>query len=300
MWRALRILGLCGVLAACWSGGGVPASNAKASGTSAAVRAIETWCGAREAEVTPAEMAAIRGREERQRARFVKVMQGSDANSDPFALAQKSIKAMLREEGLMLQLPLPGEVSELLRRLNRLPAGSAARVWGAHLAALRAALFVIDATYKRGEMHADDANGLPKHGAIEAEAAQAGLAACSRMALAPAEARMYAQIALSSIGAARTAGAMAASVRRREPWLIVRVEPNACAVPAIGDPAVGERLSSYSAGIWRASDGTFGVTVSNLEDGGTLTRTPSGARWAPFAVALTAAGAARRVGPCPG
>lgn len=292
--------GLCCVLAACGSGGDASSRISASPDTSRAARAIDAWCAARQAEVAPAEITAIRGQEERQRARLAKILRATDKNSDLYEFGAKNVKAMLREEGLMLQLPLPDEVSELLRRLHALPADSAARAWGDRLADYRTALFAIDAKFKHGDTQAgSDANDLPEPGDLEAQAAQTGVAACGPMVIDPSGARIYAQLALSDVRSVGTVGDMLDALRRREPWLTARAEPNACALPESGDPAAGEAISSYAVGIWKDADGTVGVTVSGQEDGGTLTRTASGGRWTSFTVSITPAGRFRRVGPCP-
>ncbi len=113
-------------------------------------------------EVVPAEVEAVRGREERSRARFAKALREGGENPDMYELIEKSITAMFREEGLMVELlPLPVEVGELMRRLNALPADSAARAWGEEVADLRARLLEIDAKLKQGDMQAaKDADDL--------------------------------------------------------------------------------------------------------------------------------------------
>jgi hypothetical protein len=299
MRRGLALVVPCCVLAACGSGGNASPPIPTSPDTSPAARAIAAWCTARQAEVAPAEIAAIRGQEERARQRLAKMLRESDTSSDPYELVGKSLEATFREEGLFLQLPLPAEVGALRRRLNALPAGSAARAWGDHLAEYRAELLAIDAKLKQGDARAANAvKAMPKPGQLEAQAAKAGVASCARMAINPAEARIYAEIALAEVRSAGTVGQMVDALRRREPWLTARAVPNACALPDAGDPAAGEASSDYAVGIWKDSDATVGVTVSGLPGGGTLSRTASGDTWTPFAVSL-ADGGIRRVGPCP-
>ena len=144
---------------------------------------IDDWCAARMSEVLPAEVEAVRGREERARARFAKTLRESGETPDMYELIEKGIAAMFREEGLMVELlPLPVEVGELMRRLKALPTGSAARAWGKEVADLRARLLAIDVKLKQGDMqaakHADD---FAKPGVLEAQAAQAGVARCATL-----------------------------------------------------------------------------------------------------------------------
>ncbi len=113
------------------------------------------------------------------------------------------------------------------------------------------------------------------------------------------EARIYAQIALSAAPGAGSVAEIVDAIHQREPWLTARAEADSCAVPSIGDPAVGEPSSIYTAGIWKAADGTVGVTVGDDDDGGTLTRTEAGEEWQPFTVKSTPGGERERVGPCP-
>jgi hypothetical protein len=305
--RALALIVLCCGLAACGSGGkAAPA----APDTSAEARAIDAWCAERRAEVAPAELAAIRGQEVRQRARMAKMLAKADKNSildDVYALAGKSAQEMLAEEGLMLSLPLPTEVDELLRRLHALPADSAAHSWGETLAGYRAGLFRIDRELKgpasgRADVEGEFKSLVSTYGDPEAQtaqAAQAGIAACAPMALNPEVARMYAELALSRLPGAGDVESMVGALRKREPWLMVRALPAACALPAIGDPAAGEPLSTFTIGLWKSADGTVSVTASTDGDGGTLTPTASGASWKTFTVDHTDAGEWRRVEPCP-
>lgn len=228
---------------------------------------------------------------------MAKLLRGADKDTDPYELANEGVKAMFREEGLMLQMPLPAEIDELLRRLHALPADSAGRAWGERLAALQKDFRSIDARLKKGDTDALKQAGdlAAASGKIEPQvrdAALAGVAACGRMALNPPEARIYAEIALAGASGGDDLGEMVKALRRREPWLAVQAEPDACALPA--DPGG----SGYAAGVWKTAGGTVGVTVSGFEDGGTLARTASGETWKPFTVKLTAAGGAQRVGPC--
>ena len=267
------LVGFCFVLAACGSSGDGAAPAGTSGASSQAVRSIDEWCAARMSEVVPAEVEAVRGREERSRARFAKALREGGENPDMYELIEKSVTAMFREEGLMLEsLPLPVEVGELMRRLNALPADSAARAWGEEVADLRARLLEIDAKFKQGDMQAGkDADDLAKPGVLEAHAAQAGVAGCATLMFDLPEARIYAQIALFAASGAGTVAEIVDGIHQREPWLTARAEADSCAVPSIGDPAVGEPSSIYTAGIWKAADGTVGVTVGDDDDGGTLT-----------------------------
>jgi hypothetical protein len=268
--------------------------------TSAAARAIDSWCAERHAEVTAAEIAAVRGLGIRNRARFVKFIRGADEHSDPFEAAGKMVKATFIEEGLMLNVvPQRREVAELLRRLRALPADSAARWWGDRLTGFRVVVDRIDRKFKQGDTGAgaEFEKFEPKYGNIEKQAAQAGVGACMQMVFAPETARVHAELALSGVSGSDDVAAWAAALRAREPWLTVRVLPNACALPVMGDPAKGDPSSTSTVGIWKDADGTVGATVTGGDDAGTLARTAAGETWTAFTVKSTGAGH-KRVPPC--
>jgi hypothetical protein len=308
MRQALALIGLCCAVTACGSAGKAVTPTRESADASGATQAIAAWCSERQAEVAPAELAVIRGQEQRNRARFAAMLAKMDEDSDMYAVAQEAAEAAIAEEGLMFSLPLPAEAHELAGRLQALPADSAARAWGETLAGYRAALARIDRLLKQSPPDQaaleDEGKKLEstygKPDALLSQAKQAGVAPCGQMILRPDEERLYAAIAVSGIAGASEVDGMVGALRKQEPWLMVRALPDACALPAIGDPAAGEPISSHTIGIWKDATGTVGVTVvDGFEHGGTLAHSASGEIWTTFTVESSDAGELRRVEPCP-
>lgn len=302
----LILLGLCCVATACGSSGVAPTPPTGPPDRSAAARTINAWCATREAEVSPAEQASVRGEEIRSQARLAKMVAGADASTDMYAAAQANVELMLHEEGITPQLPRPAEIDTLVRRLRALPAGSAARRWGEMVAGYRAALVRIDRALEAappGKADVGDATKkvAARYGNGQAQmkqARRAGIAACGSMVVNPDMARIYATLARTGLSPAVTVRDGVRAMRTREPWLFVVALADACAVPEPGDPAAGEPESSYAIGIWKGADGALRVTASDGSSGGTLATSGARTTWKPFTVDLTATGQSQRVEPC--
>jgi hypothetical protein len=288
MRRALAVLALAVVVAGC--GADVEEDDGEASlprDTSAAAQAVDRWCADREAEVTAAEMDAVRSQEALQRERVTALMDTVDTVTlariqDVYAIADGAAGELLAERGITPPLPLDAELDELVGRLAALPDGSSARRWGERLDEYRALLGRIDEQLARGADASEDLGAAERLGtALAGDADGSGVTACRAMAVEVSPDRVYATIALfaaAASGATDVTGLVAA-VGEREPWLGAIALPDRCAVPEI-QPGFGVPALA-AVGVWRAPDGAIGVNVNGFE-GGTLARGPDGDRWTTY------------------
>jgi hypothetical protein len=300
------VLALAGVLAGCagesgdaTSEGGLPAGGLPAD-TSAAARAVDAWCAEREAEVTAAEIAALRSQGSRAHERIAARAATVDTAAltdldDVYSVAAAGVREVLADDGAVTPLPLAGELDELERRLAALPEGSAARRWGGRLAAYRRSARYADGGAGAGLEHEDSERSTRERIELAMDASRSGLPACRTMAVEASPDRVVATIALAAAVAsgADDVESLAEAVDEREPWLGAQPLPDRCAVPAIGDEGL-QGPTVAAVGVWRSASGAIGVNVNDGLHGGTLAGAPGGDQWTPYDVDYAAGGWQRR------